>query len=221
MRVLVATFLLVLVLTFAGHVQQVDAKQKIYYEVADLMGDIGFRMCKNLARLIKGRGDSFKPHRRCDLFQEVIEDLGGMTDQMAKEMDLTQQDLVDTAQRFPHFFQLQMNLKKAAKKMLAKKQPTEKMIQQELNADMSQWILHIAIGQTGDNNGMDKLDKHQQKNLRNMGVKVPGNKFLDDDVMDDEDYLLDDGDKTWANEQEDKEEDDEDDDDDEDDPLLH
>ena len=220
MRVLVSTFALVLVLSVVQMPQQAEAKY--YSEITELMSDIGFRMCKNLARLIKGRGDSFKPHRRCDLFQEVIEDLGGMTDQMAKEMDLTQQDLADTAQRFPHFFQLQMNLKKAAKKMLAKRQPTEKMIQQELNADMSQWILHVSIGQTGDNNGMDKLDRSQQKNLRNMGVKVPGNKWLDDDEMDDENYLLDDSDKTWATEQEDKdEEDDDDDEDDEDDPLMH
>lgn len=188
---------------------------KQYNEVVELMADIGYNLCMALGKLIKGR-KNFNAKRRCDLFQECIEDLGGMTDAMVKELDMTQQDMVNNAQKFPHFAQLQMNLKKSAKTILAKKQPSEKVVSDELNKDMSQWILNVAVGQNGHSSGLDKLPRESLKNMRNMGIKLPSYGILDDDELEDEEYLLDEGDKAWAN-QRDLSADDDDDADEEDD----
>ena len=47
--------------------QRATKSKKNYNELSELMADMGFSMCRSLGRLIKGRGDKFKPYRRCDL----------------------------------------------------------------------------------------------------------------------------------------------------------
>mgnify|MGYP003387176264 CR=1 FL=1 len=115
---------------------------KKYNEVTELMSDMARSICESLGKLVKRK--KFDHKRRCDLYAEVVEDLGSMTDAMVKEMDQTQQEMVDTAMKFPHYSNLQMNLKKVAKMVLERRQPSEKIIQEELTKDMSQWILNVA-----------------------------------------------------------------------------
>ena len=168
-------------------------KKKKYNEVVDLMADMGRAACGGLSRLVHRRG--FNPKRRCDLFVECIEDLIGMTDAMVNELDMTQQEMVDSAMQPGHFAQLQMNLKRAAKLVLAKKKPSEKYISQELSKDMSQWILNVATKNKGS--GMGSMSREQIKSLRSMGYNVP-NQDTDDDALDEEKYILDAADFEWG-----------------------
>ena len=164
-------------------------------EIVDLMLDIGVKMCLKLGKLVQRK--NFDAARRCDLFAECIEDLTGMTDAMAGELDLTQQDLVDNALKLDKYMQLQMNLKTAAKTILSAKKPSEKDVSQQLSSSMSQWILNVATQQKGHAGAMDKIGREGVKNLQSMGIKLPSYGKLDMDEHEEEELLLDD-DYDWA-----------------------
>eukprot|EP00672_Neobodo_designis_P028574 CAMPEP_0174853234 /NCGR_PEP_ID=MMETSP1114-20130205/27548_1 /TAXON_ID=312471 /ORGANISM="Neobodo designis, Strain CCAP 1951/1" /LENGTH=300 /DNA_ID=CAMNT_0016087859 /DNA_START=29 /DNA_END=931 /DNA_ORIENTATION=+ len=165
-------------------------------EVVDLMLDVAGTMCEKLGGLVKRR--KFSVEKRCDLLKFCIEDLTGMFDAMAGEMDLTQQDLVDNALQMHHFMNFQMNMKKVVKMVLADKKPTEKIIGDELNKMMSQWILNVATGQSANSGGnLGKLSREAQKNLRAMGIGLPSYGQMDDDDLEEESALIGD-DYSWA-----------------------
>jgi hypothetical protein len=172
------------------------APKKKPVEVVDLMLDIGGSMCASLGSLVKRK--RFNVASRCDLLKFCIEDLAGMFDAMAGELELTQLDMVDSALRPHHFMTLQMNMKNIVKAVLAEKKPTEEWVSGELNRLMSQWVLNVATQQGADKNGMNKLTREAHKNIRHMGIKLP-NYGVDDDDTDEEDLLLGD-DYEWARE---------------------
>lgn len=179
-----------------------EARQKQYNEVVELMSEMGRTFCLNLGKVIKQgtHGKRFNVARRCDLFMECLEDLGGMTDAMTKELDMTHQDMVNNALMFPHYATLQMHVKNAAKMALAKRAPSEKELNDELHRMMSQWILNVAVS-TPDHvsgSGIENLPREQQRNFRGMGMRLPQQGILDDDDLEEQQYMLNTDDENWA-----------------------
>ena len=160
-------------------------KLKKYNEVVDIMVDIGREQCHLLGRSLRRKRStptkrfrmSFDLNRRCELFTELIEDLGTMCDSMVKEMDLTQQEMADRALMPKYYHILVSNIKKAAQQVLNEDHPSEKQVQQVLSKDMTSWILKASVNndQGGGGDGMEALaamSPEAKRNLRAQGISL-------------------------------------------------
>lgn len=152
-------------------------------------------MCNRIAKQIKRKG--FIGRRRCDLFVEQIEGLSEMTDAMVNEMDMTQQDFVNTGMKFQNLMQLSMNMKSMVKFVLQRTTPSERSIKEELSKSMGQWILNVGTNSAGNHDGIKQLSREALKGLRAQGISIPSMGALDDDEMDEEEELFPE-DLAWA-----------------------
>lgn len=161
-----------------------------YNEIIDFITDAARYTCETLGALITD--PTFDYFLRCDLFLEQVEELGTTCDTMVKEIKLTQKQMVENAIDGRYDRELVGHMKKAVKKVLGNKTTSEQIVGMQLSKDMMQWILHVSTHVKGKerqstsfaSGSMDalKMTPAQRKTLRDMGMDIPPEETLEEDL---------------------------------------
>lgn len=151
----------------------VKANPLDYTEVVDLMVDVAREECEKLGALV--RVPKFDYKNRCEMFAGEVEDLIGISDNMVKETEITQKQMLRNSQASTYMLQLRLNMRTAAKKTLSAVRKREDDVRKDLQRDMMRWVLEVSTradtrgsASSFNNMGSNGLTPQQLKTISEM-----------------------------------------------------